>query len=164
MKGWTLKSELTWIKQFVSVAKWRHHYIKHRLWGNFVVIQPVSKSPVTHRGSAEQRLGTTALWTTTGCHIVLLRSSCTECFLFVQILHMSVFFNLLIGHEHFHTEHEYHGAKKRPFYLLHQGWFVWAFALQPKASTNHDGCAEWMSCPCPTTSTMAESHSKSQHI
>ncbi len=39
-------------------------------------------------------------------------------------------FELLNGHEYFHTDYEYLAAKKWPFYFLHRGRFFWAFTLQ----------------------------------
>ncbi len=69
-----------------------------------------------------------------------------------------------IGHKYFHTKQEYHAVNKWPPFL-HQGRLFWAFALQTKASTNHNSCAKQMSRGVrqTTTSTMAESRLKSQH-
>lgn len=36
---------------------------------------------------------------------------------FLKNLHEKIIFEMLIGHEHFHTECEYHAAKKHPFVL-----------------------------------------------
>ncbi len=63
-------------------------------------------------------------------------------------------FKLLIGNEVFHTECEYHTAKKLTFYFSDRGRFFHTFVLRANTSASHDGCAEWMSRPFTTTTTL----------
>ncbi len=71
-------------------------------------------------------------------------------FCFMRVIRMSInFFELLMNHKRFHTEHKYHTSEKRPCYFSTQSRFFWAFALQTKA-TNHDSCAEQTSRLSPT--------------
>lgn len=59
-----------------------------------------------------------------------------------------IIFEMLIGHEHFHTECEYHAAKKTPVCFRSR-----SFALQRNTSSNHDGDAEQKNTPPMTTTT-----------